>query len=162
MPEFTTAVPPADALSRIESYLQAWTDDKLPQSMRAQRVLRLSLHDRSANALTIRFSIIGNARMLRYADCVAEEAPGGCLIRFTLRGAWKPRTAGLMVFALLCVQILYEIFSGTFDRITLVIAVLLPSFTALLATFETRMVRTKYSAGIQEALQKALQEPAKV
>lgn len=159
MPEFTTTLPPAEALERISEYLTGWTDDRLPQSMRDQRVLRLSLHDRVANALTIRFSIIGSPKLLSYADCVVESAPGGSLIRFALRGVWRPRTVGLMVFALLCLQIIYELIFGAFDQILLVIAVVVPSVAALMAHVEGHMVRKKFTAGIQEALQMALHAP---
>lgn len=61
-----------------------------------------------------------------------------------------------MVLALLCVQIVYELFTGTFDRATLVVAAVIPTLAALMAHLETRLVQKKFTRGVTEAIEMAL------
>ncbi|MEO7361440.1 MAG: hypothetical protein ABI120_13995 [Gemmatimonadaceae bacterium] len=133
-----------------------WTDTSLPEPLRALRVARFSLEVRDGTRLTIRFAIAPPSKLVRYCDCEAEPTAGGSVIRFHLRGPWRPRTAALLVLALLGVQMVYELFTGTFDRVTVIIAIVVPSLTALLAHADNRMIRTKYHAGMLDALQTAL------
>ena len=136
--------------------MRDWTDASLPNSLRDLRVARFSLEERNGTRLTFRFALAAPSKLVRYCDCQAEPADGGSVLQYHLRGPWRPRTAGLMVLGLLCVQMVYELLTGTFDRVTVIIAVVVPSITALLAQVSDRMIRTKYRLGMMDALHLAL------
>lgn len=156
MPELTTTLSPTDALDHIEEYLRDWTDARLPQSLREQRIARLALDDRRDGQLTIRFALAPPSKLVRYCDCVAEATSSGSRVRFTLRGPWRPRTAGLMVLALFVLQAVYQLFTGTFDRVTAIIGIVVPSATAYLAHVDNLLIRKKYREGMMDVLQMAL------
>lgn len=156
MPEIRTNLSPSECLERIEVHFRDWTEASLPESLRALRVTRMALDAREGNRIVIRFSIVNNPRLVSYCDCDVLPSNDGALAKYELRGKWNPRTAGLMVLALMCVQIVYAIFTGTFDRFNLIIAALVPSGTAALAHVDNLMTRKKYSAGMKDALDIAL------
>ena len=157
MPEIKTALSPAEALDRIEQFVRDWNDPaQLPQTLRDQRVARIALHDRTGAQLTIRLALAHPSKLLRYCDVHADATNGGSVVRYTLRGPWNPKVAGGLVLGLLCIQMIYQLITGTFDRVMLIIATVVPAATAYLAHLDTKTIRKKYQAGMLDLLQMAL------